>query len=175
MLSSQAYSKSATQPCSFGELGGEAGPNAATAGLSPTSLPGFSPEQIDSLTKLFLAILSDPDPVPPTYVAVPGTHLKHKRNVRTRQQQKKKKAQAQAQRSTSQVQEVEHSYGQELEHLDVQISAEKTSKHVVLHRKAPWDWMATSSHALTPFVGIMMEPTIMIQNGAIRMPRMGVG
>ena len=132
MLSSQAYSKSATQPCSSGELGGEAGPNAAAAYLS---LPGFSPEQIDSLTKLFLAILSDPDPEPPTYVAVPGTHLKHKRNVRTRQHHKKK--QAQAQRSTSQVQEVEHSYGQEVEHLDVQISAEKTSKHVVLHHEAP--------------------------------------
>ena len=112
----------------------------------------------------------------PIFVAVPGTHLKYKRNVRTRQHYKKKQAkQAQAQRSTSQVQEVEHLYGQELEHLDVQISAEKTSKHVVLHCKAPWDWMATSSHAVTPFIGIIMEPTIMVQNGAIRMPRRGVG
>ena len=88
------------QPCSFGELRGETGPNVATAGLIPTSLPGFSPKQVDSLTKLFLAILSDPDldPEPPTYVAVPGTYLKHKRNVRTRQHHKKKaqiKAQAQ--------------------------------------------------------------------------------
>ena len=31
---------------------------------------------------------------------------------------------------------------------------EKTSKHVVLHRMAPWDWMETSSYAVTPFVGI---------------------
>ena len=112
---------------------------------------------------------------PPTYVAVPGTHLKHKRNVRTRQHHKKK-AQIKAQAQSIQVQEVKHSYGQEVEHLDVQISAEKASKHVVLHHMAPWDWMATSSHAVTPYVEmIMMEPMIMIQNGAICMPRMGVG
>ena len=52
--------------------------------------------------------------------------------------------------------------------------AEKTSKHVVLHHKVPWD-MTTSSHAAILYVGVMMEPTIMVRNGAIRIPRMGVG
>ena len=54
--------------------------------------------------------------------------------------------------------------------------AEKTSKHMVLHRMAPWDWMATSLYAVIPSVGIIiMGPMIMVQNGVIRMPRMGVG
>ena len=72
-----------------------------------------------------------------------------------------------------QVQEVDQV--QEVERTDIKAYiAEKASKHVVLHRQAAWN-MATSPHAVSPFVGIMMEPTIMIQNGAIRMPRMGVG
>ena len=41
----------------------------------------------------------------PIFVAVPGSHLKHKRNVKTREQYKKKKAQAQ--HVTVQVQEFE--------------------------------------------------------------------
>lgn len=60
--------------------------------------PRLLTEQIDSLTNLFLAILNDLEPSThqmPIFVAVPGTHLKHKRNVKTReQQQKKKKVQA---------------------------------------------------------------------------------
>lgn len=52
---------------------------------------------------------------------------KRKRNQKTRQQYQRKQAQAKAQRVT--VQEVEHSYGQEVEHLDIQIGVGKTSKH----------------------------------------------
>ena len=53
-----------------------------------------------------------------------------KRNEKTRQQYKKK-AQAQAQRVT--IQEMEQSYGQEVEHLDVQIGVKQmASKHVFL-------------------------------------------
>ena len=61
-----------------------------------------------------------------------------------------------------------------MEYLDVQISAAKTGKYVVLYRQSPWDWIATSLHVILAFVEIMMEP-IMIQNGAIWMSRMGVG
>ena len=78
----------ATQPCSYGESGGEMNPNAAAAGPSIASLPGFSLEQIDLLTKLILAIPSDPES-PLTSPA------KHKRNMKTRVQYKRKKAQAQ--------------------------------------------------------------------------------
>ena len=54
--------------------------------------------------------------------------------------------------------------------------AEKTSKHMVLHRIAPWDWMATSPYTVIPFVGIIiMRPMIVVQNGVLWMPRMGVG
>lgn len=49
----------------------------------------------------------------------PNSLAKKKRNQRTRQQYKKK-AQSQAQRVTT-VQEMEQSYGQEVEHLNVQI------------------------------------------------------
>ena len=134
MQSNQVYSKSTMQQCSSGEPSGETGPNAAVAGPDLESLPGFSPEQVTSLSRLFSDILSDP--TPPTYhmpifVAVPGTHLKHKRNVKTRNQYKKKKAQAkaqaQAQYVTIQVQEED----------SMQITVEKTSKHVVLYHKAP--------------------------------------
>lgn len=52
---------------------------------------------------------------------------KRKRNQKTCQQYQRKQAQAKAQRVT--VQEVEHSYGQEVEHLDIQIGVGKTSKH----------------------------------------------
>ena len=53
---------------------------------------------------------------------------------------------------------------------------EKASKHVVLHRMAPWDWMATSPYVVIPLVGIIiMESMIMVENGAMWMPRMSVG
>ena len=63
---------------------------------------------------------------------------------------------------------------QDVEHT-VQCSTEKLpKKHVVLLRKAPWDWMTTSLHAVIPLVVIMMEP-FMIESAAICMPRIGVG
>ena len=163
-----------SQPCSSGDLSGEPSLSAPTASLS---LPGFSPEQVNALTKLFLDILSDPEPPEPpyqmpTFVAVPGSHLKHKRNVRTRQQYKRRKAQAKAKALRVKIQEVDHS--QEIEHSEVQISVENASKHVVLKRKAPWDCVATLLHAIIAFIGIMVKP-IMIQHGAIGMRRMGVG
>ena len=157
MQSSQVYTKSAMQLCSSGEPGGETGPNAAVAGPDLESLPGFSPEQVASLSELFLDILSDPTPLTPL--------AKKKRNQKTRNQYKKK-AQSQAQRVTIQMQEVD----------SIQISAKKVSKHVVLHRKAPWDWMATSWHAVISYVGMAsFIGTIMVQNGVICMRRMGVG
>lgn len=81
--------------------------------------------------------------------------------MKTPEQYKKKKAQAQ--HVTVQVQEVD----------SVRISVEKASEHVVL----PGDYVATSSQAVILCVGmtVMMQPTIMVQNAAIWMPRMGVG
>ena len=78
MLSSQVYSKSATQLYSSEELSEEVGLNVAAVYLL---LLDFLLEQIDSLIKLFLAILNDLDPEPPTYVTVLGIYLKYKRNV----------------------------------------------------------------------------------------------
>ena len=158
-----------SQPCSSGDLSGEPGLHAVTAGLNNAaihaSLPGFSLEQVNSLTKLFLDILNDPEPTPPSYqmpifVAVPGSYLKYKRNVRTRQQYKKK---AKALRITS----------QEVEQSDVYISVEKDGKHVVLKRKSPLDCVATLLYAIIAFVGII--PMIMVHHELIGMRRMGVG
>ena len=100
----------------------------------------------------------------------PISLAKKKRNRKTRQQYKKKKAQAQ--HVTMQVQEVDHM--QEVEHLKAQISAEKASKHVVLQS---WNWVATSpQHAVISCVGMaLFDGMIMVQDGAICMPPMGVG
>ena len=99
---------------------------------------------------------------------------KKKRNQKTRQQYKKK---AQAQRVT--IQEVEHLYGQEMEHLDVQISVEKASKHEALIKSVAWNGIptvATSWHAVISCVGMTsFDGMIMVQNGIICMRRMGVG
>ena len=74
---------------------------------------------------------SDPSPPTPPQQQ-PNSLTKKKRNQKTRNQYKKK-AQAQAQRVMIQVQEVEQSYGQEVKHLNIQISVDKVpSKHVVL-------------------------------------------
>ena len=181
MQSSQAYSQPAMQPWSSGESSGETSPNAA---ISQAPLPGFSAEQTSSILKLFQAVFDQPlqQPVqqpnssPPTPPPTqPNSLAKKKRNQKTRQQYKRKQAQAQAQRVT--IQEVEHSYGQEVD--SVQISVEKVpSKQVVL----PWDWMTTSSlhTAGIPYVGmasfnIMMKQSIMIQIAVIGMRRIGVG
>ena len=69
----------------------------------------------------------------PIFVAVPGSHLKYKRNVRTHQQYKKKAlAKAQAKHVTVQVQKEDH-----IQEIDSVRSVENASKHVVLKRKAP--------------------------------------
>lgn len=86
----------------------------------------------------------------PISVAVTGSHLKLKRNVKTRQQYKTRKAQAKAQQVIDHIQEVE----------SVQVS------------EAGHD---SQTNAGIPFVGIMMEPLVMVQNGTIGMRRMGVG
>ena len=67
--------------------------------------------------------------------------------------------------NTSRSQEVESSH----------INVEETSKHVVLHHKAPWDWIATSLHAVLAFVEVMIEQLIMVQNAAIGLRPIGVG
>ena len=37
----------------------------------------------------------------------------------------------------------------------MQVSVEKeASKHVILRHEAPWEWSATSLHAVIPYVGI---------------------
>ena len=163
-------SKSALQPCSSGEAGGETKPNPASAALS---LPGFSPQQVNSLSKLFLKDRSDPTPIPayqiPIFVTVPGSHLKHKRNVKTREQYKRKKA-AQALHVT--VQEVDHS--QEVDSLRISVEKE-ASKSTVLKRMTLWNCVATSLHAVISRFGMTSFGTIMIQNGVIGMRRMGVG
>ena len=110
---------------------------------------------------------SDPSPPtpPPTQ---PSSLAKKKRNQKTRQQHKRKQAQAQAQRVT--IQEVEHTYGQEVEHLDIQISVGKASKHVFLQYIWECCW-----HAVISYVGMTSFGMIMIGFGVIGIRRMGVG
>ena len=44
---------------------------------------------------------------------------------------------------------------------------ERISKHVVLQRMWPWDWMATSPYAVIQFVGtIVMKTMTVVQNRA---------
>ena len=73
---------------------------------------------------------------------------KKKRNQKTRQQhKKKKKKKAQAQRVMSQMQEMEQSHGQAVEHLDVEISVKQmASKHVFLQRIWERCWHAAVMH-----------------------------
>ena len=101
----------------------------------------------------------------PIFVAVPGSHLKHKRNVKTREQYKRRKAQAH--HVTIQVQEVERTG------IKSYIVEKEASEHVVLQLGA-WS-MATSLHAVISRFGTSFIGTIMVQNGVIYMRRMGVG
>ena len=102
-----------------------------------------------SLGKLYkpLRLLHFTPPTPQSNPAPPLTSLANKkRNQKTREHHKKKKAQAQC----VTIQEVEHSYGQEMEHLDsVRSSGEAAAKcarsgaafsarYVVLRS---WDWV----------------------------------
>ena len=82
----------------------------------PESNPGFSTDQITAACEQIRRLLQQPNPTPstqpityqmPIFVAVPGSHLKHKRNVKTRGQHTRKK-EAQGQRVRMQVQEVDH-------------------------------------------------------------------
>ena len=100
----------------------------------------------------------------PTLVAVPGTHLKHKRNVRTRLQYKRRKAL----RVT--IQEVEHE--------------QKPRKHVVLKRTKliPWDGSYTSlqtslqqSESCCWSAVIQMDGITMVHDETSGMPRIGIG
>ena len=113
---------------------------------------------------------SNSPPSPPTPPPTqPNSLAKKKRNQKTRNQYKKK-AQSQAQRVM--VQEVEHTYDQEVDL--IRIGVEKSSKYVVLQ----WNNVATSSHghAVISYVGMTsFDGMIMVQNGAIGMSRMGVG
>lgn len=159
-------------------------PNAAVAGLHILSIPGLSAEQVSGLMTAFkIAMdqafdrrfgplqqpLQQPNPSPPIPPPTqPNSLAKKKRNQKTRQQYKQGEAQVKAQALRVTNQEVEHS--------EVQITVvENASKHVVLHRKAPWDCVATLLHAIIVFVRSMIESIIMVQNGTIEMPRMGVG
>ena len=159
----QSSSQANTQQCE--ETGGETKSNAAAAGLSFAPLPGFSAEQTSSIFSLFSQVFNQqlvqqPNPTPTPPPTQPSSLAK-------------KKAQSQAQRVTTvQVQEVDRM--QEMEHLGVQISVEnEAGKHVVL----PWDYVATSPwHAVISYVGMaLFDGMIMVQNGAIWRPRIGVG
>ena len=115
----------------------------------------------------------------PTLVTVPGTHLKHKRNVRTRQQYKRRRTL----RVT--IQEVEHE--------------QKPRKHVVLERikLVPLNQVATAPSywhvairwdgghmSLQPalqrfeycwYAVIQMDGITMVRHGTSGMPRIGIG
>ena len=171
----KSYSQPASQPCSSRDPGGELKPNQAP-------IPGFSHEQSISIRGLMTAFQIaldqsfdqhfgplqqsvqqlNPSPLtpPPTQ---PISLAKKKRNQKTRNQKKK----AQAQRVT--VQEVDHI--QEAEHT-IQISVEKmASKHVVLQYIWECCW-----HAVISYVGMTsLDGMIMVQNGTIWRPRLGVG
>ena len=118
-----------------------------------------------------------PQSDPPSPTQQPNSLTKKKRNQRTRKQYKQRKAKAQ--RVT--IQEMEHSYGQEMEHLDVQISVEKVaSKHEALIKSVAWNGIptvATSSrwHTVIPWFGMALFGMILVQNGVICMRRIGVG
>ena len=106
----------------------------------------------------------------PTLVAVPGTHLKHKRNVRTRQQYKRRKAL----RVT--IQEMEHSSQVRVEHVN------KPRKHVVLKRtkQVPWDGSHTSLQTSLQqseywYTVIQMDGMTMVSHETSGMPRIGIG
>ena len=110
---------------------------------------------------------SDP---PPTQQ--PNSLAKKKRNQRTRKQYKQRKAQAQrvTVQEVDHMQEMEHSYGQEMEYLNVQIGVKQmASKHVFL--QCIWEcW-----HAAAIQWDALISGMIMVQNGVIWMPRIGVG
>ena len=137
--------------------------------------------RLDALEAKFCpSITRQTPPTPPP--TQPNSLAKKKRNQKTRNQYKKR-AQAQAQRVMIQVQEVEHSYGQEAEH-SIRISVEKASKHEAYVKSAvksvTWNKMATVAtsshwHAVISYVGMTSFGMIMIGLGVIGMSRMGVG
>ena len=110
--------------------------------------------------------LSPPTP-PPTQ---PNSLAKKKRNQKTRQQHKRK----QALRVT--VQEVEHTYGQEVDSLRISVG-KVASKPEAFVKSVTWFGIsATSWHAVISYVGMtLFDGMIMVQNGVIGMSRMGVG
>ena len=70
-----------------------------------------------------------------------------------------------------QVQEIEYSYGQELEHLDVQMGVKQmASKHVFL--QCIWECYG---HAAIPYVGMALFDGMITIGCGIWRPRMGVG
>ena len=141
--------------------------------------------KLDALSQRLMDAIQQLQPIqqsnstPPTPQPTPSPPLtsaaKKKRNQKTREQYKKKKAQAQ--RASIQVQEVEH--------LDIQSSGEaavkciqsgaafSAGKHVFLQ---PWKVATSPQHAVISCVGMAsFDGMILVQNGAICMPRMGVG
>ena len=124
------------------------------------------------LAAIVQAAIPAPQSDPPSHTQQPNSLAKRKRNQRTRKQHKRKKAQAQ--RVT--IQEVEQSYGQEVD--SARISVEKVaSKHEVLIKSMTWNGIptvATSWHAVISCVGMTsFDGMIMIRTNGVR--RMGVG
>ena len=156
-------------PCSSGDLSRELLPNAA---ITQLSIPDFS--VINSLIADAINLLSQPIPSPPThqipfFIPVPGTHLKHKRNVRTRQQYKKRRML----RLTVSSQEVDQSDVKEVEHHTVE---REDSKHVFLLRSQR-DWSTCCWHAAAAAIQseVLMDGMIMIERWTNGMRRLGVG
>ena len=173
--------------------------------INQYSFPGFSPEQIQSWTKLIRiaidqaferhlsphqssisSIQSITQPVTQQITQQSSNLLaKKKRNLRTRNQ-KKKKAQAQVLQVTmvhvqevnqSHVQEVNQSHVQEVDYAPkVRVCVKKTpSNHMVLKRLVQWDRMCTSLHAVIQSDRMTMVAGIMIDYGVNQIRRLGVG
>ena len=173
----KSYSQPASQPCSSRDPGGESKPNQAP-------IPGFSHQQSVSIRGLMTAFqialdqsfdqhfgpVQQPSPSPPTPPPTqPNSLAKKKRNQKTRNQYKKK-AQSQAQGvSMVQVQEVDRS--QEVDSLQISVEKE-ASKHVFLQ----YIWECCWHAVVISYVGMTsLNGMIMVQNGTIWTPRMGVG
>ena len=111
-------------------------PNAAAAGVRTTSNPSLSTDQIIAAFEQIYRLLQQSDPTPfsqpnfapptyqlPTFISVPGSNRKRKRNVKMREQHERKHV-------TDQIQEVERTK------FRAYLAEKEASKHVASDRKA---------------------------------------
>ena len=127
--------------------------------------------RLDALEAKYCPSITLTPPTPPQQQ--PNSLAKKKRNQKTRQQHKRKQAQAQG----VTIQEVEHTYGQEVDSLRISVEkvASKPEVFVKSVKSVTWFGISTTSwHAVISYVG-MTSFDGMIMNGVIGMSRMGVG